>query len=116
MNDLKTSTVLHLSKNRATDEDRAAAKLLAKCQIELRHVAADVQNDTRRVTVDVLVHAKPDTIDEIKSSEVAGRLEEAMRTVATPDIRYLQWVEEQATGGPTSGAAIGDGSKHQRER
>ena len=73
MNDLKTSTVLYLSKNRATDEDRAAAKLFARCQVELRHVGADVREDARRVTVDVLVHATPDTIGEMKSSDAAGR-------------------------------------------
>lgn len=116
MNDLKTSTVLYLSKNRATDEDRAAAKLFARCQVELRHVGADVREDARRVTVDVLVHATPDTIGELKSSDAAGRVENAMRKVSNPDIRHLQWVEEGIHGGPSSGAGAGDGSKHERDR
>jgi hypothetical protein len=95
MNDIKTATVLYLSKDRATDQDQAAARLFARCQVELRHVSADVRDDARRVTVDVLIHAKPDTIGEIKSSDAAGRLENAMRAVATPEIRHLQWVEEE---------------------
>lgn len=104
---LKSQTVLFLAREKGTERDRDAAKLLARCDVEVRHVTP---SDTRKPAADVLIHADRRTIDAIKSSPAAGRIENAMREATPSPIRYLQWVGEQRSGGPSSGAAIGDGS------
>lgn len=107
MNNLKADSVLFLTRDGATDLDRSAAKLFARCDVELRHVTS---GKAERPSVDVLIHAKPDTIGEIKSCDYAGRLENAIRNTSSADVRHLQWVEEGRGGGPSSDSGIGDGA------
>lgn len=108
MNDLKSQTVLFLTRDAATEQDRAAAKLLAQCDVELRHATPD---DSREPEADVLLHGSPDIIRTIKSvSNAAGRIENALREASDSRVRHLQWVEESRNQGPKSGSGIGDGT------
>jgi hypothetical protein len=106
MQNLKADSVLFLTRDDSTEIDRSAAKLFARCEVECRHVGPAHAD---RPAVDVLVHGHPDTIGQIKSSECAGRLENAMRRASDAPIRHLQWVEEGITAGPRNAAGIGDG-------
>lgn len=107
MNDLKAQTVLFLTRDEANDLDRAAAKILARCDVEVRHTTP---KDGRDPSADVMLHAGHDTVQEAKSSDAAGRIENALREAADSPVRYLQWVEERRTAGPKSASGIGDGS------
>jgi hypothetical protein len=107
MKDLKADSVLFLTRDDANDIDRDAAKLFARCQVEVRHVGPDKSD---RPAVDVLVHAEPHTMRELASgNDLAGRVENAIRQTGGERVRYLQWVEDGVSGGPRSGAGIGDG-------
>lgn len=104
--DLKARTVLFLTRDEGNDRDRDAAKLLARCDVELRHAADDGSSGP---AADVLIHAKPDTIGAIKSTPAAGRIENALREASGLSVRHLQWVEEGRTWGPRNESAIGEG-------
>ncbi len=106
MQNLKAESVLFLTRDGATEIDRSAAKLFARCDVECRHVRAD---RSAGPSVDVMVHGHRETIGRIKSSECAGRLENAIRRACDVPVRHLQWVEEGITAGPKSGSGIGDG-------
>jgi hypothetical protein len=106
MQNLKAESVLFLTREGATEMDRSAAKLFARCEVECRHVRAGWSAGP---AVDVLIHGHPDTISRIKSSECAGRLENAIRRACDAPVRHLQWVEEGITAGPTNESGIGDG-------
>ena len=108
---LKADAVLFLT-HRAKDCDREAAKILARCDIEVRQPNADAMG------VEVLVRADHDTISEAKSSDAAGRIENALRrSVEGREIRMLQWVEEsrgnepRPAGNSHAGSSNNDGSK-----
>lgn len=106
MQNLKANSVLFLTRDDATEIDRSAAKLFARCEVECRHVGPQ---QSERPSVDVLIHGHRDTIGRIKSSDCAGRLENAIRQSCEVPVRYLQWVEEGVAAGPRSSSSIGDG-------
>lgn len=105
MQDLKADTVLFLTRDESkdVDRDRDAAKLLARCDVDVRHVEG-------AGAVDVLIHGKPETIDEIKSGERAGRIENAIREACSSGVRMMQWVESSDTDTARPGTGVGDGS------
>lgn len=111
MQNLKADAVLFLTRDEANGLDRAAAKMLAPCEVELRHVQADPPDDPQ---VDVLIHAHPDCSKEAHASDAAGRIENALRESSDFGVRMMQWVEERATDGPRSGTGAGDGSPSAR--
>jgi hypothetical protein len=105
MKDLKSKTVLFLTRDDASDLDRSAAKLLAQCDVEPRHVNTEESSEP---SIDVLLHGHPDTIDAIKTEpNAAGRIENALREASDASVRHLQWVEESRTSGPRNGSGIG---------
>lgn len=106
MKDLKADSVQFLTRREATELDRSAAKLFARCDVEVRH--GDPGKEARP-SVDVMIRGRPDTISEIKACDFAGRVENAVRQTGGPRVRYLQWVEERGTESPRSGSGIGDG-------
>lgn len=109
--DLKARTVLFLTRDDGNERDRDAAKLLARCDVELRQASRDA---SAAPAADVLIHAQPDTISAIKSSPAAGRIENALREASGTRVRHLQWVEEGRTWGPKNESGIGDGGGARR--
>jgi hypothetical protein len=107
MEDIKAQTVLFLTRDGANDLDRAAAKILARCDVEVRHTTP---REGRPPAADVMFHADHETVQAAKTSDAAGRIENALRQAADSEVRYLQWVEERRTSGPKSASGIGDGS------
>lgn len=105
MNTLKANTVLHLTQDDASDLDREAAKLLARCDVERRAIPL---GRSASPAVDVLVHADKGTLDQIMARDHATRIEHALREVEG-NVRMLQWVEEGRTKGPVNQHAAGDG-------
>jgi len=106
MQDLKADSVLFLTRDGADGMDRDAARLFGRCEVELLHVGPD---KSEQPSVDVLIHAKRDVIHELKAADFAGRVENAIRQTAAPRVRYLQWVEESISHGPSGSGGIGDG-------
>ncbi len=107
MSDLKSQAVLFLTRDGCAELDRSAAKLFARCEVEVLHVTP---SEDRPPTIDVLVHGKPDCISELHDSDAAGRVENAIRESCAHPVRQLQWVEEGVNSGPRSASGIGDGS------
>ncbi len=105
MQDLKADTVRFLTRDESNnpDRDRDAAKALAKCAVDVRHVDGTTG-------VDVLVHGPSEVISEVKSTEAAGRIENAMREACDRDVRMLQWVETAEADTARPGSGVGDGS------
>jgi len=106
MQDLKADAVRFLTRDESKDpgRDRDAGKLLARCDIDVRHLSG-------QSGVDVLIRGPHEVIDRIKSSEKAGRIENAVREACESGVRMLQWVEaaEADTARPGSGAGDGSG-------
>ncbi|MFI4897816.1 MAG: hypothetical protein ACIARR_08320 [Phycisphaerales bacterium JB059] len=110
MQNLKADIVLFLTSDNRTEQDRAAAKLLAPCTIEVRHVEGAEGQSPR---VDVLIHAPPRLCSKAHDSDAAGRIENALRNASDHPLRMMQWVEEGATQGPRPATGAGDANSHQ---
>lgn len=105
MDDLKSETVLFLTKERGTERDREAAKLLAKCDVEALPLAPGRDDEP---ALDVLVHGGAEVLNEIRTSGHATQIEDAIRRASGSRVRDLQWVEDASHSGPRNGTA-GDG-------
>jgi len=103
MQNLKENTVLFLVRPEADERDREAAKHLAPCAFEVRHV------DTPDGDIDVLIHAERDVLGEIESGDTRGRIENALRESSGHGVRHLQWVESGVSPSTGVGAGAGDG-------
>lgn len=105
MQDLKADTVRFLTRDESKNagRDRDVAKALAKCAVDVRHVDGTMG-------VDVLIHGPKAVISDVKSTEAAGRIENAMREACERDIRMLQWVETADSDTARTGSGVGDGS------
>ncbi|MFG0325998.1 MAG: hypothetical protein ACF8SC_01840 [Phycisphaerales bacterium JB037] len=115
MQDLKADTVLFLTREDSPnpDRNRAAAKKFAACAVDQRHVENTDAADHDGPAVDVLIHAPSRVIDELKSSDDAGRIENALRRASDHPIRFLQWVETAEPDTARPGTGVGDGSGSQ---
>lgn len=104
MQDLKADAVRFLTRETSNDagRDRDAAKLLARCEVDVRHVAGE--------GVDVLIRGSSETVDTIKTGETAGRLENALREASDHTVCLLQWVESSESDTARPGSGAGDGS------
>ena len=107
MESIKSKAVLFLTRDGCHQLDRAAAKLLARCEVEVLQVTPSGRD---RPLIDVLLHGKPQCIAELHASDAAGRVENAIRESSPHSIRSLQWVEEGISAGPRNASGIGDGT------
>lgn len=105
MQNLKADTVLFLTRDGCAEQDRSAAKILAPCEVEVRHVEAGRAASPR---VDVLIHAHPSASADAHASDAAGRIENAIHRASEHPVRFLQWVEEGVARGPRPATGAGD--------
>jgi hypothetical protein len=105
MQDLKAEAVLFLTRDEAGELDRAAGKILARCEIDRR----PVESPEAGPKFDIMIRSQSDVIEDAKRGDAAGRIENAVREAAGPDrVRFLQWVETEDGGGPRPASAAGD--------
>jgi len=102
MNDeLKIESVRFLTRDGCDEHDRAAAKILAGLDIDTRHLEGPA--------FDVLLSGDPQRVARAKSSELAGRIENAVRESVLGKVRQVQWVEEKTGEAPRTGTGAGTG-------
>lgn len=99
--ELKAEMVRFLTREGCGENDRAAAKILAGLDVETRHLDGPA--------FDVLLSGDPERVADAKSSELAGRIENAVRESVLGKVRQVQWVEEKTGDAPRTGTGAGTG-------